>query len=640
MRMLVASALLAAACAAEPALVDSDVDPGPVDTVFTDLDGDTIADVHEGLDDPDEDQIPNQEDVDSDDDGLRDKLEAGDDLLHTMPFDTDGDGLPDFVDLDSDDNCLPDAQEGREDSDGDGLIDAADFDDDGDGVWDIQELDGCRERDTDGDGVVDRLDLDSDGDGIDDAVEGAGDSDGDGRPDLRDLDSDDNGVPDSVEGERDLDGDGIEDFRDTDDDGDGLSDNEELAGGTDPWDRDTDGDGQSDLVELTADSDPTDSEEVVQGLVVTVPERTEVEVLVSHELRLRRADLAMLLDTTTSMSATIPLAITDLVALARDLSTELVDPRVGVARFQEYAALPMSGGNDVPFFLEQQMTSDLATALAGISKVKVDPSAGNRDWPETGMEAIYQAMTGEGYDLGCDGTYDAAEDVLPFLSSRSDPFGGTAGQAYDRSDPSTGREGGMGFRPRSTPVVIVVTDADLRDPDAGYAVPGGCPGEAGESAVVRAMNDRGAKIIGLSVNGILPVGQFEDLASATDSYADADGDGVPESLVFSYTPGDTALRADLVRAISELSPALEIDEVAASVAVDEQGFVVDAGEPQRRVSDRFDDGDEVPFTLLLRGTAAASTSDQVFRVVVRFGEDGKDAADQVLWVVVPGRVGS
>ena len=221
------------------------------------------------------------------------------------------------------------------------------------------------------------------------------------------------------------------------------------------------------------------------------------------------------------MGAVIPPAIADLVELAKALSAELVDPRVGVARYQEYAAAPMSGGNDVPFYLEQQMTGDMVVALDAISRVKVDYTAGNRDWPESGMEAIYQAMTGVGYDLGCDGTFDPKADVLPFLSSGRDPFGGLAGQAYDASDKTTGKEGGMGFRARSTPVVIVVTDADLRDPDAGYPVPGGCPGEAGSSDVIASMNARNAKIIGLMVNGTLPEAQFRDLASATDSRADS-----------------------------------------------------------------------------------------------------------------------
>ena len=45
------------------------------------------------------------------------------------------------------------------------------------------------------------------------------------------------------------------------------------------------------------------------------------------------------------------------------------------------------------------------------------------------MEALYQALSGAGYDMNCDGVYDAETDVLPFIASAADPFGGTAGEA-------------------------------------------------------------------------------------------------------------------------------------------------------------------------------------------------------------------
>ena len=36
------------------------------------------------------------------------------------------------------------------------------------------------------------------------------------------------------------------------------------------------------------------------------------------------------------------------------------------------------------------------------------------------MEALYQSLTGAGYDQNCDGVYDSTTDILPFLSSASD----------------------------------------------------------------------------------------------------------------------------------------------------------------------------------------------------------------------------
>src|SRR6185503_9070130 len=78
---------------------------------YTDTDGDTIADCHEGSGDFDSDTVPNVMDSDSDGDGYTDSQEAGDNDVMTRPQDTDGDGRPNFLDLDSDNDGLTDAAE-------------------------------------------------------------------------------------------------------------------------------------------------------------------------------------------------------------------------------------------------------------------------------------------------------------------------------------------------------------------------------------------------------------------------------------------------------------------------------------------------------------------------------------------------
>ena len=68
------------------------------------------------------------------------------------------------------------------DFDGDGIPDDIDLDDDNDGILDIIEQQGQEDRDTDGDGYPDHRDLDSDGDGCFDVTEaGFEDKDEDGR---------------------------------------------------------------------------------------------------------------------------------------------------------------------------------------------------------------------------------------------------------------------------------------------------------------------------------------------------------------------------------------------------------------------------------------------------------------------------
>jgi len=132
-------------------------------------------------------------------------------------FDTDGDGQPNHADLDADDDGIPD------------LIEAGGTDIDADGQADIS-------TDTDGDGLVDTYDNDDT-----DGPQGSGpcpnqpgclaaasttiipvpDNDNDGRADFLDLDADNDGIPDIVEaGGIDVNGDGRADkYTDLDDDG-------------------------------------------------------------------------------------------------------------------------------------------------------------------------------------------------------------------------------------------------------------------------------------------------------------------------------------------------------------------------------------------------------------------------------------
>lgn len=259
----------------------------------------------------DPDGIPEEIDLDDDNDGIPDSVEAG--------KDTDGDGIPDDHDLDSDNDGLPDVVEaghGQADADGDGMIDCPGgfgtnglcdavettpdsgsgktppIDTDGDGVPDFRDVDadddGIPDRlengticdDAPSNGVCDGTDPDLDGSpGTADGKPGMGvkpypappDTDGDGKPDYLDLDTDNDGIPDLVEGGGagtdtngdgkvdgpDEDGDGLRDPRD-DSDGDGIADPQDLDdpsfGGGRPQ-VDTDNDGIPDVRDPDSDND-------------------------------------------------------------------------------------------------------------------------------------------------------------------------------------------------------------------------------------------------------------------------------------------------------------------------------------------------------------------------------------------------
>jgi hypothetical protein len=651
------SGLLAGLTACEDPLSSvKDTSTGGTAVEYPDLDGDTILDYNEGepTDDTDADGIPNMRDEDSDGDTIPDAFEAGDADPLTLPYDSDGDTISDFLDLDSDNNCLMDWEEKGGDTprdyDGDFVYDFADDDNDGDGIKDIWEIgDACEPPDSDLDGVSDYMDDDSDADGVPDSFEAGTtpwedepiDTDGDGLPDFRDEDSDGDGFLDSEEsglgpkgGEpRDTDGDGLYDFKDMDSDGDGLTDAEEaVVYGTDPYDSDSDGDGFSDGSEVFVGVDPLDPEDVVEGIYVVVDERTRTEEAFEFELQIQLGDIAFLVDTTCSMSGTLTTMQTQYLSLVTTLSAEIPDAQYGFATYDDY---PFGGfgspGIDQAFLLRQQITDDTARVQAAISSASIHSGA---DGPESSIEALYQGITGHGYDLNCNGTYESSTDVKPFLASGGDPFRGTGGQSYDASSSGGGLLGGFGFREYALPVLIYATDNFLRDPDTGYGVPNGCPLDAGSSDVVAELTGLGGYIIGIGTNGT-PIPQMNALGAATGSFADTDGDGaVDDVLVFQQ--GAASLTTLIVEAIKDLVSSVHFESVKLEIEGDEWGFVTGVDPESVDVSGSVN-GDKVTFTLQFLGTVAATAEDQLFQLTLNVVGDETVLLDTLdIIVVVPG----
>lgn len=643
--------LLLSACSGDDKTGDSAVDLR-AELHFDDGDGDGIADHIEGSGDSDGDGAPDAEDTDSDGDCVPDAVELGDVAPGELPYDTDQDGLPDFQDPDSDNNGVEDGEEAGDcssprDGDGDGRADPWDLDDDGDTVTDLEE----GEDDLDGDGIPNRRDSDSDGDCISDAREAgdedlstpAQDTDEDGAPDMLDEDADDDGYDDSEEAQScedpgDLDEDGVLDPVDPDTDGDGISDADEYAMGTEPRDTDTDDDGLSDLVEEVAGSDPTDPMDTADVTVVEVEERHTTEIVIPYELEFPGGDIALLVDTTTSMGSRLAQVREDISMLTYNLLATRPHSTLGAARFQEYATPPMSTGNDVPFFLEQQMTEDLEGAVTAIEGISIDYSAGNYDFPEAGYEGLYQALTGAGYDLDCDGVFDESEDVLPFKSTGGDPFDGDGGQGYDPADTSTGDIGGMGFHERSKPIIFVVTDNYMRDPDLGEAAGGGCPSDAGSSDVIEAAAAIDATFIGLAIAHTGSRERMEDLAVAMGSTADVDGDGAEDPLAFDYTPGDTDLLNTLSAVLEELTADLiDIDKLWPEVADDEHGFVISVSPTYENLAETYSSGDTVDIFVEVWGAVPAQQEAQAWPVEIDILTPDGVLDTLTIIVSVPGR---
>jgi hypothetical protein len=232
----------------------TDLEEADGDDVLTDADGNGRLDVltdadgdgyHDLLDDEDGNQIDQPSEV-----------ESGTPL--TIP-NTDGLDVVNYLDLDSDNDGIPDIVEaGGVDTDNNGRVDGAFTDTDRDGFSNVFDTDDggalLVDENKDGDAVKNRLDVDADGDGIVDIIEAGGvdvgndgtadtstDTDGDGWSDT--FDSDNGGSALTLP---DTDGDGHSNYLDIDSDNDGIIDNVEAqttVAFSAPLGADTDDDG-------------------------------------------------------------------------------------------------------------------------------------------------------------------------------------------------------------------------------------------------------------------------------------------------------------------------------------------------------------------------------------------------------------
>ena len=125
------------------------------------------------VNDADKDGIPNEQDLDDDNDGVLD-------VSDSKPNDHDNDNISDDLDADDDNDGKEDDKDSRHgDHDNDGIKDSRDSDDDNDGLPDVSDRkphnhdnddkDDDEDEDDDNDGKDDNSDSDDDNDGIDDS---------------------------------------------------------------------------------------------------------------------------------------------------------------------------------------------------------------------------------------------------------------------------------------------------------------------------------------------------------------------------------------------------------------------------------------------------------------------------------------
>lgn len=422
---------------------------------------------------------------DEDGDGIPNCIE----VPRGIPVDTDEDGTPDYKTTDADSDGIPDSAECPElpcrDTDADGLPDYRDDDSDGDNIPDkdecLYEANGNVCSDFDEDGIPDYLDTDSDNDGLPDRIE-SNDAINDGAPCYTNPDCDGDGIPDSEECPdyeqnqkcSDANNNKIPDFKETDSDGDGLPDNQEVdcggALGHSKLKQDTDNDGYSDLAEVLVGSDPCDKESGVKDAGVKfyfeLPYKGEKQndTLVFSP-QVQKADIFFNVDTTSSMGEEIAKLKDSLsTVIIPGIKAKITDSAFGVSYFDDFPITPYGSGSDQPFGLLQSPTTDVATAQAGVNKLK--KHSGN-DLPESGYESLYKIATGA--ELKWNG-------------------GSVA-------------EGGVGFREGAIPIVFHITDAAAHDSNNTPYSSSKVYTIFSQSQVIEAMNAIGAKVVSVVSEG-------------------------------------------------------------------------------------------------------------------------------------------
>ncbi len=260
-------------------------------------------------------------------------------------------------------------------------------------------------------------------------------------------------------------------------------------------------------------------------------------------------DVFLLFDDTGSFVNNSPIVRGAFPDIMAKLQTSLpgIDLGFGVGRLEEYSNFAYEYGSGRPFILNQPIVSAHTPGyMASIQSAldRTTPGYGG-DQPETDIEALYQLVTGKGFDGNNNGTVSdsgpaglastqlspgSSGDVPAFSSFVPDPGKGVL--------PAEGNLGGAGFRSGSLPIVLLATDTGIAYQPKGETVITGAGGVtvpltaltqtsrpttpfgngAGIQETITGLNALGALVIGLGTNPgstIDPRQQLESISKLT-----------------------------------------------------------------------------------------------------------------------------
>ena len=326
-------------------------------------------------------------------------------------------------------------------------------------------------------------------------------------------------------------------------------------------------------------------------------------------------DVFLLFDDTGSFAGNSPLVRAAFPTIISTLQTALpgVDFGFGVGRFEEYANFAAENPAGRPFILNQPI---VASATPGFSLAiqsaldRMAPGFGG-DAPETDIEALYQLVTGIGFDGNNNGTITdsgpaglAATQVTPGASGDVPSFASFVPDRANNVLAPDGNIGGGGFRPGALPVILTATDVGFAYQPKGETVITGTGGVslpvsaltgtsrastpfgagAGLQETVTGLNALGALVIGLGTNAdpaIDPRQGLEALAKLTGA-VNRSAATIANGTIDPIAPGDpfyfqitTGFGATVANGITNA-----IENAVTSIAMD---ITVRASDPRVRI---------------------------------------------------------
>ena len=260
-------------------------------------------------------------------------------------------------------------------------------------------------------------------------------------------------------------------------------------------------------------------------------------------------DVFLLFDDTGSFTGNSPIVRSAFPTIISQLTAALPGANLGfgVGRMEEYGSFAFEYDTGRPFTLNQPIVAEstpgyMASIQAALNRTT--PGYGG-DGPETDIEALYQLVTGRGFDGNNNGTMIdsgpaglAATQLNPGNSGDVPSFASFTPDPANLVLPASGNVGGAGFRAGALPIILMATDTGFAYQPKGETSIVGLNGVnlplsaltqtsrnttpfgagAGIQETITGLNALGALVIGLGTNpeaAVDPRQQLEAISKLT-----------------------------------------------------------------------------------------------------------------------------